>query len=114
MIPFTADVYSIVFAMTFLQPTKVSSRFVYTYMPQSMWQVEYYSNMDAWFPDFDALSTSKGGIGFTNLAGNALLDFMTYLNMRLVGWLVHTKETAAKFLSGVTPPCFYQKYRKTE
>lgn len=106
-IPFTADVYSITFVMVYLQPTKVSARFVYAYMPQDMWLLSYYSNMDSWFPDFDAVSPDKGGLGFTRLAGNSLLDFMTYLTMRLVAFLENCKANANKLSSGVSPPCFF-------
>merc|ERR1719498_516342 len=108
-IPFSADVYSIVFVMVYLQPTKVSARFLYAYMPQDMWLLSYYSNMDAWFPNYDAVSPEKGGVGFTRLAGNSLLDFMTYLTMRLVGFLEKSKQNAKKLASGGSPPCFYSQ-----
>jgi hypothetical protein len=110
LVTFTADVYVIVFVMAYIQSTPVSARFVKTYLPQAMWVMQYYEHMDQWFPDFDAISPSKGGIGFTNLAGNSFLDWMTYLNQRLVGYLFDTKKDAHELVRGTAPACYYDIY----
>lgn len=77
-----------------------------------MWQIEYYEHMDDWFPNFDAVSPLKGGVGFTNIAGNSFMDFMTYLNVRLVRYLFSSKKAAFALARGNTPTCEYNAYKK--
>lgn len=114
-VPFTPDVYVLVFVMAYLQVSPVSSRFVTQYLPQEMWDLEYYAQMDRWFPNFDAISPQKGGVGFTNVAGNSFMDFMTYLNVRLAGYLIRTKIAAYDLTSaGKKPPCDYATYAKVQ
>jgi len=109
---FTPDPFVFVFVMAYLKKTPVSARFVNLYAPQEMWEIEYYSHMDMWFPNFDATASAKGGIGFTNIAGNAFMDFMTYLNIRLVAYLVKTKVEAKEIVKGMLPGCFYKEYEE--
>lgn len=112
-VQFTLDLYHVVFVMVFLQATPVSGRFVNIYMPEQMFSITYYENMDKWFPNFDAVAPQKGGIGFSNLAGNSFMDFMTYLNIRLVAYLWKTKVAAGRFVqNGKAPACQYSEYRK--
>jgi len=114
-VKFTADTYILVFVMAFLDRTPVSARFVKKYLPQDMWNIMYYEHMDDWFPNFDALAPQKGGIGFTNLAGNSFMDFMTYLNLRLVGFTVHSKNDAWKMTHGdAHPVCDYTTYEAVD
>lgn len=114
MVSFTPDIYVVVFVMAYLQATPVSNRFVTAYLPQAMWNLQYYARMDVWFPNYDAIAPQKGGMGFTKVAGNSILDFMTYLNIRLVGYLMGTKTSAAKLNAGIRLPCQYQQFKKTE
>jgi len=113
---FTTDEYIVVFVMTFLQATPVSARFVRNYMPEAVFDISYYEHMGSWFPNFDAMSPNKGGIGFTGIAGNSFLDFMTYLNIRLAGYLFETKVFAHEFSSLMdgNPDCLYHTYEKVE
>jgi len=113
-VPFTPEVYSIVFVMAYLQTTPVASRFVSSYLPQSMWSLEYYEHMDSWFPNFDALAPAKGGVAFTALAGNSFMDFMTYLNIRLNSYLVSTKLSAGLLAKGTPPKCSFSEYKLVE
>lgn len=105
-----------VLSMTFIDPTHLSKRFVAKYIPQKMLNQDYYLNMDQWFPNFDYVSPQKGGmgggIGFTKTAGNALMDYMTYLSMRLVLNFVHVKTLAIGILKGMSPHCGYAVYEK--
>lgn len=111
---FSPDVYVIVFVMAFLQVTPVSSRFVKLYMPQQMWNIQYYSHMDLWFPNFDAVQPGKGGMGFTNIAGNSFLDYMTYLNLRLVQYIFETKQQAIRYSRTGFLLCDHKLYEAVE
>jgi len=109
-IKFTPETYVLVLVMAFLQATPVSARFARAYLPQEMWQLQYYSHMDDWFPNFEASAKQKGGGGFTTIAGNSLMDFMTYLSLRLVAFLIETKSDALKLSTGKAPLCHYAIY----
>jgi hypothetical protein len=110
-IAFTPDVYVVVFVMVYLHATPVSSRFVRIYMPQDMWDIQYYEHMDDWFPNFDAVAPQKGGTAFTKIAGNAFMDYMTYLAMRMSSYLSGTKSNAKSIKDGEQLACHYQDYR---
>jgi len=114
LIDFTPDPAVFVFIMVYLQQTPVSSRFVNLYAPQEMWQIEYYEHMESWFPKFDAVAPAKGGIGFTNIAGNSFMDFMTYLGIRLVAYISKTRTDAQELVAGSLPECHYSEYRRVE
>jgi len=114
LVSFTPEMYSLVFVMAYLSTSPVAARFTHTFLPTEMWEITYYSQMDEWFPNFDAIAANKGGLAFTNIAGNSFMDFMTYLNIRLVGYLLDTKKSAAEMGSGTTPPCHYWTYEDVE
>merc|ERR1711924_173626 len=88
----------------------VSGRFVNMYMPQEVWAISYYEHMDQWFPNFDAIAPQKGGVGFTSVAGNSFMDWMTYLSIRLVGYIARSKDAAHSLTSDNPPPCDYSTY----
>jgi hypothetical protein len=113
-VAFTAEMFNVVFVMAYLAATPVSARFANQYLPSEMWALPYYQEMDQWFPNFDAMAPQKGGVAFSNIAGNPFMDFMTYLNIRLVGYLTDTKKAAAKIAAGDDLACNYYKYETVE
>lgn len=113
-VPFTPDSYSLVFVATMLNSSPVSVRFVNAYLPESIWFISYYGNMDTWFPNFSLMAPEKGGIAFTSVAGNTLMDYMTYLGIRLVQYLFHTKALAKELGSGTAVSCDYETYQSIE
>jgi len=113
-IVYTPDVYVLVFVMAYLQVSSVSARFVESFVPSSILEVEYYKDMRLWFPNFDAISPQKGGLAFTSTAGNLFMDYMTYLSTRLVGFLISTKKDAHRLSSGISPHCNFHLYQITK
>jgi len=107
---FSMDVWITTLAMLFVGATPVSARFVNDFIPERMLNMEYYHNMAKWFPSFSLIAPQKGGVAFTNPAGNALMDFMTFLNMRLTHRLLLAKMDAFNVWKSWTPKCGYSLY----
>jgi len=112
-IQFTATRHIFMLTMLWLAPTSIATRFVDAYIPQEMLKMEYYSNMNLWFPDFVAVAPQKGGMGFTKPAGHSLLDYLTYLTQRLIASEVSVRMTTAKLVQNVLPTCGYDVFRES-
>lgn len=97
--------------VVWMSHTSLSSRFVKEYIPAQMMKMDYYSSMEDWFPEFSP-GGYTGGVAFTKNAGHALMDYMTYLAMRLFLEIVHTKVLAFGLFRGMHPACGYDVYSK--
>jgi len=98
-------------SMVWLAPTNIASRFVSQYIPNEMLSMQYYSDMTIWFPDFVAVAPQKGGIGFTKVAGHSLLDYLTYLVLRLLQSQVRIRRQAFEIFQGGEPSCGYDIFK---
>jgi len=103
----TAEVYSLVFVVVWLAPSPLSRQFVQKFMPPQLLALPYFATMGEWFPNFDAMG--KDGMAFSTAAGNAFMDFMTFLNIRVVNFLFKTKKSAAELRMGEHPKCGFEK-----
>lgn len=109
-IKFTVDVHLFALTMLWLAPSPIAARFVEEFIPSAMLKIDYYSNLKDWFPDFVAVAPQKGGLGFTKPAGHSLLDFMTYLSIRLIFQSVRNREVAHQMYLGQHPHCGWEVY----
>merc|ERR1719263_2434258 len=112
MVAFTPAVHVTLIVMLYLAQTPVSRRWVNDNIPQKMLRMNYWHNMADWFPNIQAAAPDKGGVGFTNNAGNAILDYMTYLALRLSWQLFRNKIDAYLVWMGGRPPCSYVTYSR--
>jgi len=100
-------------SMVWLAHTNIAARFVTTYIPDEMIEMQYYSDMKIWFPDFAAIAPQKGGIGFTKVAGHSVLDYLTYLVIRLTKTQTQIRVVAYAISKGNPPTCGYTIFEKT-
>jgi len=113
-IQYTVTEHTFILTMIWLGPTKLGARFVHEYIPATVLQMKYYVNMALWFPDFNAAAPEKGGIGFTKIAGHAVLDYLTYLVQRLLSKEVFHRVTAYWLMTGYSPPCGYAVFQASQ
>lgn len=113
-IRYTISSHVFLLSMVWLAPTNIAQRFVTQYIPDEMRAMQYYADMTMWFPDFVAIAPQKGGVGFTKVAGHSILDYLTYLIMRLTETEIEQRMEAFKLTQGVTPPCGYAIYEGTK
>lgn len=113
-IAFSVSSYVFVLTQVFLAATPVAARFVNHFIPEKMRMLNYYRNMDDWFPDFSATALQKGGVGFTKPAGHSLMDFLTYLVQRLALRLLMSKTASGGLVKGMMPTCGYTVYKQIE
>lgn len=111
-INFSINSHLFVLTMVWLRPTKIAGRFVDQYVPSDVRAMKYYANMDTWFPDFVATAPQKGGLGFTKVAGHSLLDYLTFLVVRLLKITINMRHVAYEMSQGNRPACGYHVFQR--
>eukprot|EP00746_Dinoflagellata_sp_MGD_P158475 gnl/MRDRNA2_/MRDRNA2_86481_c0_seq1.p1 gnl/MRDRNA2_/MRDRNA2_86481_c0~~gnl/MRDRNA2_/MRDRNA2_86481_c0_seq1.p1 ORF type:complete len:637 (-),score=33.97 gnl/MRDRNA2_/MRDRNA2_86481_c0_seq1:77-1987(-) len=101
----TPDPFHIVIAAAFLSASPLAARFVEIFVPSKITSLDYYNNMNQWFPDFSAIAPKTGGVAFTKVAGHLLMDYMTFLAERMILNELEVNTIATKLVAGILPPC---------
>lgn len=110
LISFTAEPMLIVIAVVYLSSTPIAVNFVEDFLPSRLRSLPYFEHMDQWFPNYQFISQGKGGMGFTRPAAHTLMDYMSYLSLRLALALWETKDGAWNLHAGTLPLCGYTIY----
>jgi len=109
-IALTPDKYIMVLTLFFLGNSPLATRFVQDYIPTTIIDgTGFYGTMSTWFPNFSLVLPQKGGMGFTSLAGNALMDYLTYIIIRL-SWKMAEVKSLAVLIKSSYPPCEFSFY----
>jgi hypothetical protein len=107
----TSEDWIIALTLLYLGNTDISARFVGDFVPSVITDGStYYGTMATWFPNFSLFLPAKGGMGFTSLSGNSLMDYLTYIVIRLSFKLMMIREYAL-ILQTTKPLCEYSFYK---
>jgi len=110
LISFTAVPSLLLLAVVYLSSTPIAENFVLDFLPKRLFDMPYFDKMSEWFPNFQFGAEDKGGMGFNKPAGHSLMDFMSYLSLRLVLKLWQAKDAAFAIHDGHFPPCGYHLF----
>jgi hypothetical protein len=107
----TISAWIVVLSLLFLGNSPLATRFVQDYVPAVILDGNgFYGTMDTWFPNFSLTLPQKGGVGFTSLSGNALMDYLTFCVIRLSFSMMKIKEFAHILAVCNAPACEFQVF----
>lgn len=114
LISYTVQVINLLFSVLYLAPTALARSFVHDFLPQRFFNIPAFKHVAVWFPNYSLDGKEKGGMPFFKAPGHSLMDYMTFVIIRLVSHVVTAKQLARSLSLGEVPVCSYQYFQKAD
>jgi hypothetical protein len=111
-IKFNPEPYLVLLAVTYVGATSMSAAWAEDYIPSRLFRNDAFRHLTQWFPNFQFIAPSKGGMAFTRPLGHSLLGFLVFLSQRLTTQMLAAKIESHNLYRHKEPECAFLTYER--